>query len=74
MALDILSDPFGAKWPEDCVWEQQSKSLIHISYYYRRNKEEILNMKQSEAKRLGLWDLFEQQLVNFEDKYATLSK
>lgn len=67
MAATILNDPYGAEWPQDCVWYPRTGSLIHLKYYYRMNPSEVLCLRRRKLKELGLEELFKQEMYKVEN-------
>ena len=56
----ILFEPLTSELPTDCVWDIDTKTILHIRAYYIRYPKELWSIKTQEITRLRLTELFRQ--------------
>jgi len=57
-ATEILEGPITAALPDDCIWDIDSQSVIHLRFYYMRHPDELMGLGNKDISRLGLTDFF----------------
>lgn len=61
-ANEILLGPLTANLPYDCIWDMKTQTILHSRAYYIRHIDELMGLKFQTVQRLGLTDVFRQNL------------
>lgn len=62
-ATNFLDNPIGYELPGNACIDEETLSVISMKCWFRRNPTMLLSISKSEADRIGLGELYEQQKV-----------